>query len=255
MDAAVTAADGQLEISVKTDIENALRSRSFARIEADGFQLSDRLAGERRRLFTEWDHLEPDDYLHDGASFRRRRFACFCLQPATGALIAMPPESYFQSRDVNAYAGGIDRRFAPIRPAALRNRYLHELIRLLFRQLPIGPARRSLGWSIDVHQIRITATGDAAGEPTPEGPHHDGEEFGAVQLVGRRNVNGGVSTVYTNEHDPVTSLTLSEPMDTLMLWDPHVMHGVSPIRPANPAEPAIRDTLLIGFDPEPPPAP
>lgn len=251
----MNVAGRRLGISVSTGIADALRSRSFVRIAAASYQLSDRLADERRRLFAEWDHLEPDDYLRDGASFRRRRFARFCLEPATGTLIAMPPEPYFQSRDINAYAGGIDRRFAPIRPAALANRYLHELIGLLFWQLPIGPTRRWLRWSIDVHQIRITATGDAAGEPTPEGPHHDGEEFGAIQLVGRQNVRGGLSTVYTNGHDPVTSLTLSDPMDTLMLWDPHVLHGVSPIRPADPAEPAIRDTLLIGFDPEPLPAP
>jgi hypothetical protein len=38
-------------------------------------------------------------------------------------------------------------------------------------------------------------------------------------------------------------------MDTLIVWDPHVLHGVSPTRPVDPDEQAIRDTLLIGYDP------
>ncbi len=32
-----------------------------------------------------------------------------------------------------------------------------------------------------------------------------------------------------------------------MIWDPHMMHGISPIHPKNPDKQAIRDTLLIGY--------
>ena len=103
---------------------------------------------------------------------------------------------------------------------------------------------------MDIHQIRITATAEEQGEPTPEGRHRDGEEFGVVQLVNRQNVAGGLTTVYSNE-EPLLSWTLREPLDTLLLWDPHVLHGVSPIRPVNPDKPAFRDTLLIGYDPRP----
>jgi hypothetical protein len=58
--------------------------------------------------------------------------------------------------------------------------------------------------------------------------------------------------VYSNDQEPVLSHTLHEPMDTLVIWDPHVMHGVSPLRPDDPDKPGIRDTLLIGYDPQPP---
>ncbi|MCH7514047.1 MAG: 2OG-Fe dioxygenase family protein, partial [Bacteroidetes bacterium] len=39
-----------------------------------------------------------------------------------------------------------------------------------------------------------------------------------------------------------------QPMDSIMVWDPHVMHGVTPIRPENPNEPAIRDVMVIGYN-------
>ena len=240
----------QCRISVLPGTQNALKKMQFAQIDGACYRLDDDLAVAQRRLFREWDHLEPDDYLRDGASFRRRRFALFYLNAGTNELLSLPSDTYFQAHDVNSYAGGISRRFAPLRPTAVRNQFLHELIRLLFGQLPIEPDRLSHPWLVDVHQIRITTTAKERGEPAPEGPHHDGEEFGVIQLVQRRNVTGGMTTVYSGE-EPLLSCTLRKPMDTLLLWDPHVMHGVSPIRPLDPAEPGIRDTLLIGYDPRP----
>ncbi len=37
-------------------------------------------------------------------------------------------------------------------------------------------------------------------------------------------------------------------MDTVLVWDPYVMHGVTPIHPKKPGEPAIRDVLVIGYN-------
>ena len=239
-------------MSVAPGIQEALQKRHFVQVDAASFRLSGDLVAAQQLFFQEWNHLEPDDYLRDGASFRHRRFTLFSFDPGSDELLPLPPDTYFQSLDINAYAGGLSRRFAPFRPPAVSNEFLHELIRLLFRQLPIEPDRLSHPWLVDIHQIRITATAEEQGQPTPEGPHHDGEEFGVIQLVQRRNVVGGTSTVYSNDQEPVSSSTLYEPMDTLIVWDPHVMHGVSPLRPVDPDEPGIRDTLLIGYDPRPP---
>ncbi len=237
-------------ISVVPGIQSALRERHFAQVDGASYRLDDDIALAQRSFFREWDHLEPDEYLRDGASFRCRRFGLFYLNAASNELLLIPDGTYFQAPDTNRYAGGIIRRFAPLRPPAVTSPYLHELIRLFFRQLPIEPDRLSHPWRVDVHQVRITTTAEEQGEPAPEGPHHDGEEFGAIQLVQRQNVAGGITTVYSGG-EPLLSCTLTEPMDTLLLWDPHVMHGVSPIRPLDPAGPGIRDTLLIGYDPAP----
>ena len=238
-------------ISVAPGIREALHKMRFTQVDAASYRLREDLVAAQRRFIREWNHLEPDRHLQKGAGFRRRRFALFYFSPGSNDLRVLPSGTYFQPQKINPYAGGIDRHFAPLTPAAASNEFLHELIRLFFRQLSIQGDRLSHPWLVDVHQIRITATAAEQGEPTPEGPHHDGEEFGVVQLVQRRNVAGGISTVYTNEGEPVWSCTLREPMDTLFLWDPHVQHGVSPIRPVNPDQPAIRDTLLIGYDPRP----
>jgi hypothetical protein len=239
-------------MSVAPGIKKALQKRHFAQVDAASYQLAGDLVAAQQLFFEEWNHLKPDNYLRDGASFRLRRFTLFSFDPGSDELLPLPPDTYFQSLDVNAYAGGLSRRFAPLRPQAVSNEFLHQLIRLMFRQLPIEPDRLSQPWLVDVHQIRITAVAGEDGQPTPEGPHHDGEEFGIIQLVQRRNVTGGTSTVYSNDQEPVSSHTLNQPMDTLIVWDPHVMHGVSPLRPADPDTPGIRDTLLIGYDPLPP---
>ena len=237
--------------SVAPGIRDALQARHFTQVDAASYRLAEDLAAAQRRFFREWDHLEPDRHLRNGAHFRRRRFALFYFSPSSDELLPLPSDSYFQSLEINPYAGGIDRHFAPLRPPAVRNEFLHELLRLFFRQLPIESDQLSHPWLVDIHQIRITATPGEQGEPSPEGPHHDGEEFGVIQVVQRRNVAGGVSTVYTNDGEPVSSCTLREPMDTLIVWDPHVQHGVSPIHPVDPDQPALRDTLLIGYDPRP----
>lgn len=141
----------------------------------------------------------------------------------------------------------MDRKFAPLSASSLNNRFLHELIRFNFRQLPVGPDRVGQSWTIDVHQIRISATGDERGEPTPEGMHHDGDDYIAMHLIGRHNAAGGVSTVCDNNGTPLMSRSLQQPMDTLMVWDPYVMHGVNPISPEIPGQQATRDVLLIGY--------
>jgi hypothetical protein len=228
-----------------------MKKSFFARLEAESYVLADDLMLAQHRLFLEWDHLELDEFLRDGATFRRRRFGLFYFNPGTDELLPMQHETYFQRQSINTYAGGISRSFAPLSPAAIGNEYLNALIRMLLRQLPIEPDRLAHPWQVDVHQIRITASITQLGEPTPEGPHHDGEEFVAIHLVQRRNVTGGINRVYSNDQESVFSCTLLEPMDTLICWDPHVMHDVSPIRPVDSDKLAVRDTLLIGYDPRP----
>ena len=38
---------------------------------------------------------------------------------------------------------------------------------------------------------------------------------------------------------------LAEPFDAMVLDDARVRHGVSPIRPIDPAQPALRDVLVV----------
>ncbi len=99
-----------------------------------------------------------------------------------------------------------------------------------------------------MHFFRVVGRPDELGEPGPEGIHRDGEEFGAIHLIQRKNVAGGVNSVYDNDGQLLASFILEDPLDSLILWNPHTLHSVSPIRPEVAGEPAIRDTLIMGFD-------
>jgi len=235
-------------ISTDSRAREELRNQRFAWIPANEIAVSSELSADKDALMTEWDHLEPDAYLLDDASFRFRRFGYFDLHPTSGKVRRLPDGSYYQSRELNPYAGGIERHFAPLRDSAADNRFLEELIRFDFAQLPIEDERARGIWRVDVHFFRVIGRPDEAGEPSPEGIHRDGEEFGAIHLIQRRNVAGGVNTVYDTDEQLLASFTLYEPLDSLILWDPHTLHAVSSIRPEVADEPALRDTLIMGFD-------
>ncbi len=239
-----------MKILIKTDsrTRQELRHQRFAWIPRNEIAVSSELSADRDALMNEWDHLEPDTYLRDDASFRFRRFGYFDLHPPSGKVRRLPDGSYYQSREINSYAGGIERHFAPLPDSAADNQFLKELIRFDFAQLPIDDDRAREIWRVDVHFFRVVGRADEAGEPSPEGIHRDGEEFGAIHLIQRRNVAGGVNTVYDIDGQLLASLTLQDPLDSLILWDAHTLHAVSPIRPEVADKPAIRDTLIMGFD-------
>ncbi|VAW31873.1 hypothetical protein MNBD_CHLOROFLEXI01-3073 [hydrothermal vent metagenome] len=235
-------------ITINRAIRPELRKKKYALMAAEEFTIPPELANDRQQLWASWDNLKPDNYLQDGARFRLRRFGLFCWLPSSGELLPLPPAPYFQAAGTNSYAGGIERQFAPLTEATLTNRFLHELIKFTFRQFPVTSEMTQHPWEIDVHQFRIVATEGEHGEPTPEGIHHDDDDFNAIYLVRRDNVNGGVNTVYDNDCNPLASCTLHQPMDSVLVWDPHVMHGVTPIHPRNPQEQGIRDVLVIGYN-------
>ena len=234
-------------ITVNRNISSVLRGNKYATISASEYSIIPELAKSRHQLWADWNDLQPDNYLKNGASFRLRRFANFYFQPSNQEILALEHTPYFQSSELNSYAGNIQRHLAHLKDSTLINQFLHELIKMNFKQFPMSEKMANNTWKIDVHQIRIVATSDEAGEPTPEGIHHDENEFGAMHLIERHNILDGVNTVYDNAKNPLESLTLNHPMDSLIIWDPHVMHSVSTVRPDNVSENAFRDMLLIGY--------
>lgn len=238
-------------LSDKQKLRSSLKSRKYAHFSAADLSISAQLSRDMQRLWREWDTLEPDLYLQGDAAFRHRRFVLFYYLPLTGELLPLKSDTYFQSSKLNGYAGGVERKFEPALESTLTNPFLQALIHFDYRQLPIKSGMEKHPWIVDVHQVRIIGSNLEEGEPTPEGIHHDGEEFVCIHMARRVNVIGGESHVYDNNRRLLESHTLRYPMDSMILWDPHVMHAVNSIRPENPGELAIRDVLLIGFDPAP----
>jgi hypothetical protein len=190
-----------------------------------------------------WDDLGLDTYMADGGRYRKRRHAAFVAD--VGGIRRKPHQAHYQSRDYNPLHGGIARWFDPIVPEIAAGPSVTTILhtcRVLFERLTSAPA-----WHIEVHQFRIEARAGVAGRPTPEGTHQDGVDHVLVLLVGRQNIQSGVTTITDLARHPLGSFTLAEPFDAALVDDNRVMHGVTPVEPVDPAHPGFRDVLVVTF--------
>jgi len=192
-----------------------------------------------------WNGLELDHYMADGGRYRRRRHAVFTA-PAHGAIPREPHQPHYQSLDYNPIHGGVERWFEPVLDEIAAGASLStvlEYCRGLFGTL--APSVRS--WRVEVHQFRIEANARQAGRPTPEGLHRDGVDYVLVLLISRRNIRSGVTGIHQLDGSALGSFTLAEPLDAAIVDDRRVAHGVTPVEPIDPSEPAYRDVLVVTF--------
>ncbi|GHF59077.1 hypothetical protein GCM10010218_45610 [Streptomyces mashuensis] len=212
------------------------------------------LPGAAVRAFTDsWDDLPADSHLGTAAPYRFRRYGRFRLLGAGGtgptALEPLPHAPFFQDRSVNKVHGGVHRVFAPLAETVAAGPALRTVVRTLLDHLP-GP-RAGID-TCGVHQIRVVATPDAEGHPAPEGVHRDGHWYVAQVLLRRDGVHGAESRLYDLDERLVHRATLTAPLETIVLDDRRVLHGVSPVRPAPGARRGVRDMLLVDFFPSDP---
>jgi hypothetical protein len=191
-----------------------------------------------------WDHLGLDTYMADGGRYRKRRHAA-CGAVAGEPIHRKPHQPHYQSRDYNPLNGGIARWFDPVLPEIAAGPTMTTILatcRALFECL--APTR---DWHIEVHQFRIEARSGAEGRPTPEGMHRDGVDYVLVLLIGRRNIQSGVTSIRGADGRDLGSFTLAEPFDAAWVDDHRVMHGVTPVEPIDPTQSGFRDVLVVTF--------
>ncbi len=196
-----------------------------------------------------WGDLGLDRYMADGGRYRSRRFATFAVATADGTVRRKPHQPHYQSRDYNPLNGGIARWFDPVTEAIGEHPATLAIIGAcdaLFTALT-PPATRPIIWHVEMHQFRIEARADTEGRPTPEGMHRDGVDWVLVLLVRRENVASGETSIAGTSGAPLGSFMLAEPLDSALVDDARVWHGVTPIRPLDPARPAWRDVLVLTF--------
>ena len=235
------------KLAVNKDARRDIADTGFSRIRASEWSIPPSLATHWERLRGDWNNLESDRFLKNGSSFRRRRYGRYFWSPLTDELLPLPNEEYFQPEEQNAYAGGVARRFAPLLPESVGNPFLMSLVRCSFDQLPLDEQKRDGPWEVRIHQIRIVAEPGQAAEPAPEGIHQDGTDFLTLHLVRRENVAGAESTVYDLDRQPLFRYTLTDVMDSVILEDPRIMHGVTAVLSADGQSSATRDLLGIDF--------
>ena len=192
-----------------------------------------------------WNNMPLDEYMADGGRYRRRRYAVLSAQSATSKIQLEPHQPHYQSLDYNTLNGGVAREFEPILPETVQSHSMQSILK--FCQIVFSELMPSTPWHIECHQFRIEANQNAHGKPTPEGVHRDGVEFVLVMMIKRENITSGTTTMHDLELKTLDSFTLTEALDVAIVNDHRCMHGVTPIVPIDPAQPAYRDVLVVTF--------
>lgn len=198
-----------------------------------------------RAFEASWSGMPLDTYMADGGRYRRRRHATLRMPAGSADAIREPHQPHYQSRDYNALNGGIARLYEPIAAEVIEGATMKALLALgaeTFGRLAPG-----IDWHVEVHQFRIEASQGNQGQPTPEGVHRDGVDYVMVMMVKRHNIREGVTTIHDHTRRQIASFTLIDPFDLTLVDDHRCMHGVTPVVPQDPAQPAYRDVLVVTF--------
>jgi hypothetical protein len=193
-----------------------------------------------------WNTLELDTYMADGGRYRRRRHAVFAADPSSDAILRQQHQPHYQSLEYNPLHGGVARWFEPIAADVGSGPTLRTVLAFC-RALCETLAPEIRRWHIEVHQFRIEARPGIAGLPTPEGLHRDGVDFVLVLLVNRRNIASGTTSIHAPGGRQLGEFTLTDPLDSALVDDGRVAHGVTPVEAIDPAQPAYRDVLVVTF--------
>ncbi len=190
-----------------------------------------------------WDDLTPDGFMADGGKYRTRRHATMVGNRAGGPVLSQPHQPHFQPASYNTLNGGIERHYDPIRPEIINGPVMTALLR--FAASAFGALAPFDTWHIEIHQFRIAAV-EGGGKPTPEGTHHDGVNYVLMTLFDRRNVSGGLTSVHRDGRQ-IAEFMLEKMLDTALVNDERVSHGVTPIEAICLDEKGYRDVLVITF--------
>jgi hypothetical protein len=204
------------------------------------------------RFASFWDDLVPDAYLGGARSRRNRRYGRV-LAHRDGRLEPLSGSEFFQSKTVNRVFGDQLRVFEPLSDEVFANVEFTKALResLAF----VNEVAGTRDWELGIHFVRVIADQHGGSEPAPEGRHSDGHAYVAIHLVGRHQCVGGENHVYRRgESRARHSVTMTEPLEVLVLSDTTMEHAVSEIRAADPSASGWRDTMIVDFNPVPDPA-
>lgn len=200
-----------------------------------------------RRFAAHWDRLAPDRYAAQLGTHRLRRYGHFYFRAADEHAERLPHAAFVQPDESNPLYVETDRHFQPLTDTFVDDPVLRRLLPAIGR---IAHALDGTAhWSVKVTPFRVLASAGDTAQPTPEGLHRDGVTMVATLLIARTNAVGGESSVVDLAGRRLLATTLREPGTLLVGDDRHTMHAVSPLRPADPAERARRDVLVITFAP------
>ncbi|MFF7994638.1 2OG-Fe dioxygenase family protein [Kitasatospora xanthocidica] len=234
-------------IATTVDVTGDITRTGFSVVDGAGFRLSRAVRDSLADLAASYDDLPLDPYLPDGGTYRYRRHSRYAYDTVTGELTATENPGYFQTRENNPFAGGRMRRYEELDEKVRFAPFLSSLIAFNVGRLPLKDMRR---WAVQAHCVRIVASEDETGKPTPEGVHRDGCAFISLHMVDHRNIEGGLTSVYTPEGERIAEKLFTTRLDSLYGEDVRIRHGVGDVFVADPGKgPGTRDMLLMSYDP------
>ena len=232
-------------------IADTISRDGFAFVRAPKMHAALEVAGLRdwASFAASWDDLGIDTYMADGGRYRRRRFAAF------RAIIGLGSSASRISRTIRAAtttsstvgsSGGSNRSPRPSPAIRHSTDGPQRTSQALFDGMTPA-AVRPAAWHVELHQFRIEARPGEAGRPTPEGMHRDGVDWVLVLMVCRENIASGETTIYDLVKCPLGSFTLTAPLNSALVDDSRVYHGVTAVTVIDPRLPAYRDVLVVTF--------
>ena len=226
-----------------------VRSEHFAHL-PHGVPELDATSTQWRNFAGSWADLSVDTFMADGGSYRQRRYSVLrCFEPSAPVevLSAMP---LYQAPTYNTLNGGTLRDYPVIPDSVLDSECFHLVLSHaleVFTRREAEEGQSSCRWFIEVDQFRITASQSQAGLPTPEGIHHDGGDGIVMMLIDRHHVDGGQTTLYDMEKNPLFTRTLETAGESFFVSDRHMLHGVTPVTPKPGAVAGTRDLMVIAM--------
>jgi hypothetical protein len=223
-----------------------VREHGFAILSADAVAAiagDVAMSGHAQSSFLQsWNDLPTDEFLADGGRYRFRRHAS--LQLTTNAWIDEPYRPHWQPKAYNKLHGGVFRTFAEITADTTQNATYRGLVNGFGDAFQCASKANARQWFVETHQFRIDAR-QGEGRPTPEGAHRDGVDYVALIMLGRRDIEGAITTVYDNNGRLLAEFMLHEPFTAMLLDDNRVVHATTPFRAIGPAP--ERDTLVVTY--------
>lgn len=192
-----------------------------------------------------WNDLPPDEFLADGGRYRFRRHASLRLNYAEhGDWIDEPYRPHWQPKAYNKLHGGVFRTFAEVKSTTTSNALYRSIVTEFGKVFREATTPLPLTWFVESHQFRIDAR-SGEGRPTPEGAHRDGVDFVLLLMLGRRDIEGAVTTIYDNHGKLLAEFMLHEPFTAMLLDDNRVVHATTPFKASGPNP--ERDTLVVTY--------
>ncbi|SIO95801.1 2OG-Fe dioxygenase family protein [Vibrio spartinae] len=190
-------------------------------------------------IHSTFEDLKADRYLKENYVYRYRAYSVGKYN--TKKVTWDDTGKFFQSKDLNSYAGGLAREFVPLSDES--KEHINKVIDVVVDNKNIPKENYSIG----CHQIRIVAQEGAIGYPAPEGFHQDGFDYLAIYCVSLDNVNGATSLISPLEDESTIYEHALLPGEIMVVNDRLVKHFVTPITTKLPGLEAKRDVFVITF--------